>query len=113
LITVALTRQEYESLEEINPYVFYYIYEDEITRTQEPKRNEYLSDEEFEVAWQQWVDSLKTLSQEYMSASWGVEIENKLSKKASSESINILIEEINNIKGDGNGPSLESLNNSI
>jgi len=38
LITVALTRQEYEDLEVVNPYVFYYIYEDEITRTQEPKR---------------------------------------------------------------------------
>lgn len=113
LVTVALTRQEYENLEEINPNVFYYIYEDEITRTQEPKRDEFLTDEEFEQAFQQWVDSLKTLSQEYMSASWGVDIENKLAKKASSQSVSILISEINNIKGNGNNPSLESLNNSI
>lgn len=113
LVTMALTRQAYEELEEINPNVFYYIYEDEITRTQEPKRNEFLTDEEFEQAFQQWVDSLKILSQEYMSASWGVDIENKLAKKASSQSVSLLISEINNIKGNGNNPSLESLNNSI
>lgn len=113
LVTVALTRQAYESLEEINPNVFYYIYEDEITRTQEPKREEFLTDEEFEKAFQEWVDSLKTLSQEYMSASWGVDIENKLAKKASSQSVSLLMAEIENIKGNGNNPSLETLNNSI
>lgn len=113
LVTVALTRQAYEELEEVNPNVFYYIYEDEITRTQEPKRDEFLTDEEFEQAFQQWVDSLKILSQEYMSASWGVDIENKLAKKASSQSVSLLISEINNIKGNGNNPSLESLNISI
>ena len=113
LVTVALTRQAYEELEEINPNVFYYIYEDEITRTQEPKRDEFLTDEEFEQAFQEWVDSLKILSQEYMSASWGVDIENKLAKKASSQSVSLLISEINNIKGNGNNPSLESLNISI
>ena len=113
LVTVALTRQEFESLEEINPSVFYYVYEEEISRTQEPKRDEYLTEEEFRVEWQKWVDSLKTLSQEYMSASWGVDIENKLGKKASSQSVSILQAEINNIKGNGNNPSLESLNNSI
>ena len=52
LVTVALTRQAYEELEEINPNVFYYIYEDEITRTQEPNRDEFLTDEEFEKAFQ-------------------------------------------------------------
>ena len=113
LVTVALTVSEYEALEEVNPNVFYYIYENEITRTQEPKRSEYLSDQEYEQAFQQWVDSLKTLSQEYMSAAWGVDIENKLGKKASSQSVSILLSEINNIKGNGNNPSLESLNKSI
>jgi hypothetical protein len=33
--------------DEINPNVFYYIYEDEITRTQEPKREEYETEEQF------------------------------------------------------------------
>jgi hypothetical protein len=41
LVTVALTSDEYKSLEEINPNVFYYIYEDEIKRTSEPRREEY------------------------------------------------------------------------
>jgi hypothetical protein len=70
-------------LEEINPNVFYYIYEEEISRTKEPVRESFDTEEEFKVAWQEWVQSLKVLSQEYMSASWGVEIEEKLGKKAS------------------------------
>ena len=113
LVTVALTRVEYEQLEEINPNVFYYIYEDEITRTTEPKRSDFSTEEEFNQAWQNWTDSLKTLSQEYMSASWGVDIENKLGKKASAESVNILSQEIAKIKGDGDGPSIDSLSKSI
>jgi hypothetical protein len=48
-----------------------------------------------------------------MSAAWGVDIENKLGKKASSQSVSILLAEINNIKGNGSSPSLESLNNSV
>lgn len=113
LVTVAMTREEYDDLEEVNPNVFYYIYENEITKTREPLREEYLTEEEFLVEWQKWTDSLKVLSQEYMSASWGVDIENKLGKKASSQSVSILMSEIKNIKGNGNTPSLESLNNSI
>ena len=113
LVTVALTKTDYEDLEEINPNVFYYVYEDEITRTQEPRREEYLTDAEFQIEWEKWVNSLKTLSQEYMSASWGVDMENKLSKKASSQSVSLLMAEIKNIKGDGNSPSLESLNESV
>ena len=113
LVTVALTKEEYENLEEVNPNVFYYVYEDEITLTQEPKREEYLTDAEFQKAWEDWTNSLKTLSQEYMSASWGVDIENKLSKKASSQSVSLLMAEIKSIKGDGTSPSLESLNQSV
>jgi hypothetical protein len=48
-----------------------------------------------------------------MSAAWGIDVENKLSKKASSQSVSILLSEINNIKGNGNNPSLESLNKSV
>ena len=78
LVTVALSRPEYEQLEEINPNVFYYIYEEEISRTKEPVRESFDTEEEFKVAWQEWVQSLKVLSQEYMSASWGVEKEKKI-----------------------------------
>ena len=94
LVTVALTREAYDNLEEINPNVFYYIYEDEVTRTKEPKREEYLTEEEFQTEWQKWVESLKTLSQEYMSASWGIEIEEKISSKASNTLVSDLSEEV-------------------
>ena len=95
LITIALTREDYEKLEEINQNVFYYIYEEEITRTNEPKREDFIEDEEFNEdafneAWQEWVDSLKTLSQEYMSASWGIDIEEQLRNKVSLDTLTTL-----------------------
>lgn len=113
LVTVALTRDEYDNLPEKNEHVFYYIYEEEITRTQEPKREDFNSEEAFNTAWQEWVDSLKILSQEYMSASWGVNIEKALSGKASMDSVSVLAKEISSIKGDGSGTSLDSLSADI
>jgi len=113
LVTVALTREEYESLEEINPNVFYYIYEEEVKLTKEPKRENFLTDEEFQEAWKVWTDSLKVLSQEYMSASWGIDIENKLALKASSQSVLKLNQEIDKIKGGDDNLSLESINKEI
>ena len=98
LVTVALSRDEYENLEEVNPNVFYYVYEEEIKVTKEPKLEEFGSTEEYEKAFQDWVSSLKVLSQEYMSASWGVDIENKLGKKANQTSINALSSSINNLQ---------------
>ena len=116
LVTVALSRQEYENLEEINPNVFYYVYEEEIKRTDEPKPEEFGSTEEYEKAFQDWIDSLKTLSQEYMSASWGVDIENKLGKKANQVAVNALNstikdlqEQINSLSGGDSETSLSSL----
>ena len=116
LVTVALSREEYEGLEEINPNVFYYVYEEEIKRTDEPKPEEFGSTEEYEKAFQDWIDSLKTLSQEYMSASWGVDIENKLGKKANQVAVNALNnnikdlqEQINLLSGGDSETSLSSL----
>ncbi len=113
LVTVALTRDEYDNLPEKNEHVFYYIYEEEIARTQEPKREDFDNEDAFKVAWQEWVDSLKILSQEYMSASWGVNIEKALSNKASMDSVSALAKEIDSIKGDGSGTSLDSLSADI
>lgn len=120
LVTVAMTQTDYDNLEEKNPNVFYYIYEEEITRTQEPKREEYISDEEFQVEWEKWVKSLKTLSQEYMSASWGVDIESKLGKKANQTDINALDsnikdlqEQIDLIRGGTNEDSVSSIANRL
>lgn len=113
LVTVALTREDYEALDEINPNVFYYIYEEEVQRTKEPNREDYDTEEEFQVEWQKWVESLKILSQEYMSASWGIEMEDKLGKKASQDSVAYILTEIEKIKGSGEDTSLESLNSEI
>lgn len=116
LVTVALSREEYENLEEVNPNVFYYIFEEEIKRTDEPKREEFGSEEEYNEAFQNWIDSLKVLSQEYMSASWGVDIENKLGKKANQVAVNVLNdnikdlqEQINLLSGGDSETSLSSL----
>lgn len=120
LVTVALSREEYESLEEINPNVFYYIFEEEIKRTSEPKQEEYGSEEEYQKAFQEWIDSLKILSQEYMSASWGVDIENKLGKKANQVSVNVLNDNIIDLQkqielltGGDNETSLKGLSERI
>ena len=120
LVTVAMTQTDYDNLEEKNPNVFYYIYEEEITHTKAPNRDAYDSDEEYQNAWTKWEESLKILSQEYMSAAWGVDIETKLGQKASLDSVNLLGEnlqqvqnDIASIKGNGTGPSLESLGESI
>ena len=113
LVTVALSKEDYDNLTEINPNVFYYIYEEEFTLTRPPRREEYESDQDFEEAQLKWKNQVIQLDQQYVSASWGVEIEELLSKKASNESVNLLKQEINAIKGDGEGPSLGNLGNSI
>ena len=116
LVTVALTKDEYEALEEVNPNVFYYVYEEEIKLTQEPKKEEFGSDEEYQEAFDSWVASLKTLSQEYMSAAWGVDMENKLGKKANQTSVNALStsisdlqEQINLLSGGDSDTSVSNL----
>lgn len=113
LVTIAISRDEYDNLEEINPNVFYYIYEEEIVRTREPYRESFQTEEEFTQAWEQWVNSLKVLSQEYMSAAWGVDIERKLSEKASNSSVIQLSDEIKALQGGENGVSLKTLNTSV
>lgn len=113
LVTVAITRYDYDHLEEINPNVFYYIYEEEIVRTREPNRSSFPTEEAFNEAWQQWVDSLKVLSQEYMSAAWGVDIERKLSEKASNSSVIQLSDDIKALQGGEDGVSLKTLNTAV
>lgn len=113
LVTVAMTQTDYDNLEEKNPNVFYYIYEEEFTLTRPPRREEYETDEDFENAKIAWEEQVKSLDQQYVSASWGIEIEDLLSKKASNEYVNLLKKEINAIKGDVDGPSLGTLGTSI
>ena len=117
LVTVALTRTQYDELVDagsINESVFYYIYEED---TEEPKRSNFDSDEAYQEAYNAW---LKILSQEYMSAAWGIDIETKLGQKASSADLNALNsnlkqvqDELADIKGGDADNSLASLGKSI
>ena len=116
LVTVPLTRDDYELLvkdNKINPNNFYYIYEEEFTLTKPPRIEDFESTEEFEEAYSIWQSQVKELDQQYVSASWGIEIEDLLSKKASMEALNTLKQEVLSIKGDGEGPSLGNLSTSI
>ena len=116
LVTVPLTRDDYELLvkeDKINPNNFYYIYEEEFTLTKPPRIEDFDSPEEFEEAYSIWQSQVKELDQQYVSASWGLEIEDLLSKKASTEALNNLKQEVLSIKGDGEGPSLGNLGKSI
>lgn len=116
LVTVALTREEYEKLEEVNPNVFYYIYEDEFKLTHKPREEEYGNLDDYQNALKDWEKQMKVLDQQYLAASWGLEIEDKLGKKANQthinalgNSINDLQEQINLIAGGNSDTSLSNL----
>jgi flavodoxin len=116
LVTVALSREEYEKLAEVNPNVFYYIYEDEFKLTHKPREDEYGNLDDYQNALKDWEEQMKVLDQQYLAASWGLEIEDKLGKKANqtsvnalSNSINDLQEQINLIAGGNSDTSLSNL----
>ena len=110
LVTIALEREEYNQLvknNQINDSVFYYIYEEDTT---EPKRSDYTSDEAYQEAYTNW---LKILSQEYMSAAWGVEIERKVSESAKQADVTSLNLKLKQITEGSEGLSLGSLAKSV
>lgn len=116
LVTVALTKEEYEKLAEVNPNVFYYIYEDEFKLTHKPREEEYGNLDDYQNALKDWEAQMKVLDQQYLAASWGLEIEDKLGKKANQtyitalgNSINDLQEQINLIAGGNSDTSLSNL----
>ena len=123
LVTQALTREQYEELlqvdpetgkNKINPHNFYYIFEED---TEEPKRSDFTSDESYQEAYNAW---LKILSQEYMSAAWGVEIETKVAEKADNLQVTKLgtlvsglQDQIDLIKGGDSSTSVLNLANRV
>ena len=123
LVTMALTRTQYNDLVKagsISESVFYYIYEEEFTLTRPPRREEYGDEESFQEAQDKWKQQVLELDQQYVSASWGLDIENKLGKKASSADLNTLDSnlkqvqaELADIKGSDSTNSLASLGKSI
>lgn len=123
LVTMALTRTHYNELVDagsISESVFYYIYEEEFTLTRPPRREEYNDEESFQEAQDKWNQQVLELDQQYVSASWGLDIETKLDKKASSAELNQLNlnlsqvqAELADIKGSDSTNSLASLGKSI
>ena len=98
LVTVALSRDEYNNLPEKSNNIFYYVYEEDPTRIDAPNREDFDTLEEYEQALQEWKDSLKVLSDMYMSASWGTDIEKGLSEKASKTHLQQLATEVETLK---------------
>ena len=120
LVTVALTKQEYEQLPEKSNHIFYYIYEEPVIRDTEPKREDFNTIEEYEQALLEWVNSVKILADEYMSAAWGVQIEELVSNKVNKDELNTLYTNVNNLKervnaisGGDNENSLGSLSERV
>lgn len=84
LVIEVLTQEEYDQKIEdgtINPNMFYYIHEEVVD---EPRREDYDSEEEYQEALDYW---LRVLQQQYMSAVWGQEIEQLVNSKATNESV--------------------------
>lgn len=117
LIIEVLTQEEYDKkLEEdsINPHMFYYIHEEVV---EEPKREDFDSDETYTEALDKW---LRVLQQKYMSAVWGQEIEQLVASKASNTAIKSLESEIqrlsdliDTLSGGSNEISLKGLNDQV
>lgn len=95
LIIEVLTQEQFDKKEsegDINPHMFYYIIEEDV---EEPRREDFEDEESYQAALNSW---LRVLQQKYMSAVWGREIEDLVSKRASVESVKSLGEVINEVK---------------
>lgn len=122
LVTQVIKSDEYNALKSqnaLNDHVFYYIIEEEVTRTDMPKETDFSSPEEYQAALEDWRRSLMILSDQYMSADWGTQIEKALRGKATrneiqvlSGNIDILQTQIDSING-GSSTSLSSLSQRI
>lgn len=95
LIIEVLTQEQFDKKEsegDINPHMFYYIIEEDV---EEPRREDFEDEESYQAALNSW---LRVLQQKYMSAVWGREIEDLVSKRASVESVESLGKVINEVK---------------
>ncbi len=95
LIIEVLTQEQFDKKEsegDINPHMFYYIIEEDV---EEPRRDDFEDEESYQAALNSW---LRVLQQKYMSAVWGREIEDLVSKRASVESVDSLGKVINEVK---------------
>ena len=117
LIIEVLTQEEYDKKVEedsINPNMFYYIHEEVV---EEPKREDFDSDEAYTEALNKW---LRVLQQKYMSAVWGQDIENLVASKAPATAVKSLEAEIqrlstliNSLSGGASEINLKDLNTQV
>lgn len=108
--------EERQKTGDLNPLVYYYIYSDPITFKEYPKRADYTSDEDFEYAVELWRKDAYILQNQYMSAAWGQDLDNRIKAKvdkANFDTLNNKVTTIETFFNSKEGDTLSSLKESI
>lgn len=108
--------EERQKAGDLNPLVYYYIYSDPITFKEYPKREDYTSDEDFEYAVELWRKDAYILQNQYMSAAWGQDFDNRIRAKVDKANFDVLNNKVATIETFFNskeGDTLSSLKESI
>lgn len=108
--------EERQKAGDLNPLVYYYIYSDPITFKEYPKREDYTSDEDFEYAVELWRKDAYILQNQYMSAAWGQDFDNRIRAKVDKANFDVLNNKVATIETFFNskeGDTLASLKESI
>lgn len=108
--------EERQKAGDLNPLVYYYIYSDPITFKEYPKREDYTSDEDFEYAVELWRKDAHILQNQYMSAAWGQDFDNRIKAKVDKANFDVLNNKVATIETFFNskeGDTLSSLKESI
>ena len=108
--------EERQKAGDLNPLVYYYIYSDPITFKEYPKRADYTSDEDFEYAVELWRKDAYILQNQYMSAAWGQDFDNRIKAKVDKANFDVLNNKVATIETFFNskeGDTLASLKESI
>lgn len=108
--------EERQKAGELNPLVYYYIYSDPITFKEYPKREDYSSEEDFKYAEELWRKDTYILQNQYMSAAWGQDLDNRIKGKVDNANFTTALNRIAVIEAFFNskeGDTLSSLKESI
>ena len=108
--------EERQKAGDLNPLVYYYIYSDPITFKEYPKREDYTSDKDFEYAVELWRKDAYILQNQYMSAAWGQDFDNRIRAKVDKANFDVLNNKVATIETFFNskeGDTLSSLKESI
>ena len=108
--------EERQKAGDLNPLVYYYIYSDPITFREYPKRADYTSEEDYKYAEELWRKDAYILQNQYMSAAWGQDIDNRIKAKvdkANFDTLNNKIATIETFFNSTEGDTLANLKESI